>query len=1293
MNSSFASTSTSNYSRRCIVKSKLTIISISTSAQTTPITITRPRTTIHQHFQFQSSSQPSFYFSNQQRSFSTYQQPTTNYPNNYQPPSLPFTPSSPIASSTLSWWQQSSPAPQPDPPPSPTFHPQFFASSFASSSRSLSRAEAQTAYRHHLNTHPDPITTLLLPADNGGILPICEIIWSHLQPGESLESVIELQRLSIEDLLRYAHTRQSSLAHSARHALILDTFLFISASSISSKILTTLGLDPIKGWRNLVREPIRIKMLHQLLDLLQQLNITPSDWWESLHFQHLNNSLNLDLSQVERLGLTLIIALAKQGSPYQSLRLFRSMHRLLPVERPHPFLTDDDQPLNSPTSANYKAAIGLSLVDALIHKKRLNEADEVMRKLTSRTKFHSLYQRLLLTNLSIKSALGDICQVEIIGQTYLSIWRDSNELNLSLNAKNVRRRNVLRQHPRFTVARAKIEALSVSGRVAEAEEVFRKTLVEGSSKDDEPMSALDQLAIADLYAEMMKAHVAVDGVEAAQTLADELDRTMTDERHFNLLLQAYAARADLGKCADVLEQMKATCLGADMHLYANVCVAFANIREPESVLKLIELVMERGWEPKRELWNILLDSYVEASDWPRAARLLAFLELDDGRRAREPDVVTKGIILKALVLSGAPTDEVVESFKAMYNERSSTGPADTRAYTLLLQSVCDAGMMDLAEAIFFSLKEHAPSGVEPNVFMYGIMICAFLRLGKKSLAQFYFQDMRLYGLRPSSIIYSMITTAYARSSGATVAWDGEGPVRDGITLAREMVERFKQEMAADGLAFEPDSRSIDLPDPETALEPIRHSSPYHRRRRSVAYDLPSVRHQTSHRLLAPIIQSYVKSARPAKALEVVKELVEGLGCSDAPTPKLGQTVELDVYTMLLDGYRRAGDPAGVMEIWRRIFNEALESGKSDGGLGAARARLFLAISDLSPGSHSKLESVEGNRPRNHILCLPLSIYTDALASHGFHREVTDAWEAVQAAGFAFDPANFNHLCVASFKSGNSRLAWEIVEHVLFGEGEVEAEVDKSVTPESESQDGDWLLGSSSVAGGGHQWPKFLRASVARRRPRPTLEGSEEFGKRALVSAEERDGPGRPPNRTSVRKAQRFDDQVAARGALESLLASLREPAPGESSEQVSIEIGWRGMGSGGGWSEQVEAIGRARRLLAWKPYGKVLRMLHGSMWRECSDVVMRRLEVSGHDHESGTMEEAVQGIVESYGRRYPKSIRAVFVHALGDRAGGWAGDEEWVKWAMRDMVVRVIGRTKERVRGSVGGIGRGDMVV
>ncbi|OAV87078.1 hypothetical protein PTTG_29587 [Puccinia triticina 1-1 BBBD Race 1] len=197
--------------------------------------------------------------------------------------------------------------------------------------------------------------------------------------------------------------------------------------------------------------------------------------------------------------------------------------------------------------------------------------------------------------------------------------------------------------------------------------------------------------------------------------------------------------------------------------------------------------------------------------------------------------------------------------------------------------------------------------------MYGIMISASLRLGKHDLAHGYLREMQSSGIRPNLVIYSMLTTAYAAyaSSSTQIQGRAEGEEdeeerqEDGVRVAYKMADRFKRELLGNEV------------DGEVSWKPPTERATWGER--------PLMRKKLLHRLLGPIIQFYAKSARPAKALEMFCELVSSLGAESGIVSSDGKPINLDIFTMLMDGYRRAQDPVGVMEVWREIFRLATEN--------------------------------------------------------------------------------------------------------------------------------------------------------------------------------------------------------------------------------------------------------------------------------------------------------------------------------------------------------------------------------
>ncbi|KAA1101385.1 hypothetical protein PGT21_018227 [Puccinia graminis f. sp. tritici] len=1106
-------------------------------------------------------------------------------------------------------------------------------------------------------------------------------IWSDLNSNEENEKddkfkIIEIQRKSVEILLQTMINILNSPTDSTQVTERLKIFnaviKFLIDKKNADRVVSILGLDPILGWRNLIKEHLRIQTLKTLVTFINLSNPNLSMWWTSEISRAQGDPVQLN--QLAHVGLFLIVALSKEGSVWKALKLFWRMDRLPRLDGSAAEVLPHQR----------RAATALGLVDALCSRKRIDAANDVLETLLIGEWLGPLYQRYLLSMLMVKAARGELSEVTRIGQAYERTWANLNQSEVMVG-RNRRSRGFHLQDPRIPVARAKIEALGILGETRSAIEIFQETMRTVPPK----LGVSSQ--IPDLYAEIMRVHMKADNPRAIERLLTRMISTpdpyslnQPDQRHYNILLQAYANRIDIEGCSSVLDRLASSGIRPDIYTFGNICLLFSNLGEPELIREVIQALAQhrspsRSLKLNRELWNILLDAYIESGDWTRAAKLLKYLELNDLHR-NESDAVTNGCVLKALVLSGSPTNKVLETFKSMYNSQTGLA-ADARSYTLLLLSICDSGMMDLAETIFYSLKENNLNGdnhidrrrgsVKPNVYMYGIMISASLRLGKHDLAQGYLREMQLSGIRPNLVIYSMLTTAYAASASSRTQTQirGEGEEEeeerqeDGVRVAYEMAERFRREL----LNHDADGEINRKPPTERANWGER----------------PLMRKKLLHRLLGPIIQSYAKSARPAKALEMFRELVSSLGSESGIVSSDGKPIDLDIFTMLMDGYRRAQDPVGVMEVWREIFRLATEDNQAvDASEKLMDKVLDLIKNDGLPGAGFGDQSVsevarrstaeQRHRRKANKLCLPLSIYTDCLSRHGYHEEIAKSWDEVQTRGFGFDAGNWNELCAAMFRSGNHRMGWWIAERVFFGKEADPGELVASGLEEGDSEEMGWarLLGRTAGFGSG-------RTVLG-------LEGTR------LSGAQKTESPIRPPNRTFIRKTRRFDDQSATRMSVEGLLNWLEDPDSLPSTQELS-----RSPDNHLGWSQQLEYISQARRELGWRPSGKVLRMLHGSMWRECSDWVIGKWEeleakiAQGEDRmrvedslvdDKEIMKRPVQEIVEGYQQRYPRTMVEVMTINDTENIPVGLSNQDVTRWCKDDFILRVIGRTLERIR-------------
>ncbi|PLW26192.1 hypothetical protein PCANC_21239 [Puccinia coronata f. sp. avenae] len=93
-----------------------------------------------------------------------------------------------------------------------------------------------------------------------------------------------------------------------------------------SAIRPSSSLDPIKGWRNLVKEHLRIQTLRTLVSFINIFTPNLSTWWSSEISQAQDNSIQLN--KLAKIGIFLVVALSKEGSVWKAFKLFWMMNSL-----------------------------------------------------------------------------------------------------------------------------------------------------------------------------------------------------------------------------------------------------------------------------------------------------------------------------------------------------------------------------------------------------------------------------------------------------------------------------------------------------------------------------------------------------------------------------------------------------------------------------------------------------------------------------------------------------------------------------------------------------------------------------------------------------------------------------------------------------------------------------------------------------------------------------------------------------------------------------------------------------
>jgi pentatricopeptide repeat protein len=611
---------------------------------------------------------------------------------------------------------------------------------------------------------------------------------------------------------------------------------------------------------------------------------------------------------------------------------------------------------------------------------------------------------------------------------------------------------------------------------------------------------------------------------------------------YNMLVKSYAQQINVEGALQTLERMKelgnrVSNLLPNERTYNHIVTMYAHRREPEAARAAFEEMVAMGIEPSQASFTSLMNAHVEAGQWEQAISIFEHLDSHPEDHPLKPDASTCTTLIKCYTLMGASTADVLSVYAGMVRRNLKPTP---RTFALLLQSACDGGMMDFAEEVFakmdnmpnapaFSRKADVEEGGLANQISFTVMIRGFVRAGRQEDAKQYYEEMIKRGIEPSSATWSTLVGAYA---DARV----NDPRAEHIiqNLLSEFLRTYVEDTPQAG-----DSTAEQI----GAVQKLR--------LRRYKKDKAVARATALHSVYGPVISAYGKVAGameekgilPAPGNDGTALIPAGQrNFDDAQKAALrvldkfsemqelpGAKPSIHIYTTLLDAYRRADDLDRVQAIWSALFNLATSTSKDALPIRAAQEwqsqNLGEAAALLPPS-------------QRNLLCLPLSIYIEALSSNHMHNEVVDVWLKVQEAGFGFDAGNWNHLVVALLRAGELDRAFWTVEKILL-------EPQKQVLRESIQ-----ATVTDDVAEGKREAHTAAQAEVVVAEELEKRSEDEIQAQRAKVEP-----PIRPPNRAHEYRVEDKKQAEAADTVLrlpDAADKSIEAPRPKPSVEQPSF---------------------------------------------------------------------------------------------------------------------------------------------
>ncbi|KAI6130309.1 hypothetical protein EDD16DRAFT_1080607 [Pisolithus croceorrhizus] len=180
---------------------------------------------------------------------------------------------------------------------------------------------------------------------------------------------------------------------------------------------------------------------------------------------------------------------------------------------------------------------------------------------------------------------------------------------------------------------------------------------------------------------------------------------------------------------------------------------------------IYQRALREGIVPDRIMITALMNAHVEAGSWPGVVRIFDYLKAS-GYRKIPLTIEVYNTLLKAYVMIGTPFHTVSILFRKL--QLTGARP-DAYTYALVIQSACDAGLMNVASDLFAEMEDRVGKWEPLRGIEVYVLTCYYGRpssLGTQLTGQAVYDDMIARGIQPTSITFSQILQAYGNQGSA-----------------------------------------------------------------------------------------------------------------------------------------------------------------------------------------------------------------------------------------------------------------------------------------------------------------------------------------------------------------------------------------------------------------------------------------------------------------------------------------------------------------------------------------------
>lgn len=462
--------------------------------------------------------------------------------------------------------------------------------------------------------------------------------------------------------------------------------------------------------------------------------------------------------------------------------------------------------------------------------------------------------------------------------------------------------------------------------------------------------------------------------------------------HYSVVIYAHSQRGDFDGINVWLENMTRAGLRPDVYVYSIILKSFALRGDMDSLAAILVQMRAAGVQPNIVTYTTIITLLAHRKD-PVGAEIIYRRAIQDGV---VPDRRMISSVMNAHVEAGS-WKGVIRAFDYLNSSPTRHIRLTIEVYNTLLKAYVLIGApFRIVSKLFGKLES---SHIHPNAYTYALLIQSACDAGQMRVASAIFDEMEREAGKKGSNHH---INAYI----LTILMAGYLRVRDKLRARAVYDEMRERGIQPTSISFgtilkaygnEKTEEGMELA--ESFIKTLMEAPPAER-----AWVEPTHGRKTAlEHIYGPIISAYGKQQRVEDVERVFQALLDAGG-----EPSLG------ILTMLLDAYRRTHNIDAVVQLWPQIF------------------QLGLRYSRAGPLFEDAEYDTDATRPRlqGNILCVPLSIYIDALSAAGLHLRIATVWKRFQGHKFTFDSHNWNHMAVALIRAGEPERAFEIIEKVI-----------------------------------------------------------------------------------------------------------------------------------------------------------------------------------------------------------------------------------------------------------------------